>query len=92
MNVALPPKLETFVRQKVKEGHYHTASEVVREGLRMLQEADSLRQARLDALRKEISLGLEDVERGKTLPFDPEKAKERLRKRLASQKKNRPKK
>lgn len=76
MNVALPPKLESFVRQKVKEGHYHTASEVVREGLRMLEEADSLRQARL-----------EDVASGKTLPFNPEKAKDHLRKRLASQKK-----
>ena len=37
MNVSLPEQMEQFVRQKVAVGDYETASEVVREGLRLLK-------------------------------------------------------
>lgn len=40
MNVSLTPKLEEFVRKTVQSGRYQTASEVVREGLRLLEEQD----------------------------------------------------
>ena len=57
MNVSLTPQLEDFVKDKVKSGRYSSASEVVREALRMLEERDR----RLVELRKEIAIGLEDV-------------------------------
>ena len=43
MNVSLPPALERFVAAQVAAGRFRTASEVVREGLRLLQEAEQRR-------------------------------------------------
>jgi antitoxin ParD1/3/4 len=40
MNVSLTPELEELVNQKVRSGLYHTASEVVREALRLLKQRD----------------------------------------------------
>ena len=41
MNVSLTDKLEEFVNQLVKQGRYRSASEVVREGLRLLEIRES---------------------------------------------------
>ena len=43
MNVSLTPELERFVQGKVRSGLYNNASEVVREGLRLLKETDDVR-------------------------------------------------
>ena len=43
MNVSLTPELEGFVDQKVESGLYNNASEVIREGLRLLKEHDEIR-------------------------------------------------
>lgn len=64
MNVSLTPELQRFVADKVQTGLYHTASEVVREGLRLLQERDELRRTRLEELRKQIAVGVEQADRG----------------------------
>lgn len=64
MNVSLTPELEQFVQDKVKSGRYLSASEVVREALRLLEERDQLREMRLETLRKEIRIGLEQSDRG----------------------------
>ncbi len=45
MNVSLTPELEKFVSAKVGSGRYNSASEVVREALRLLEEHDSARAA-----------------------------------------------
>ena len=44
MNVSLTPELEKFVGAKVKSGRYNSASEVVREALRLLEEHDRERE------------------------------------------------
>jgi antitoxin ParD1/3/4 len=59
MNVSLTPELEGFVAEKVSSGQYSTASEVVREALRELQLRDQIRQQKLEALKREIQIGLE---------------------------------
>lgn len=58
MNVNLTPQLEELVRAKVASGLYTSASEVVREALRLMDEQDRLRAARLEQLRDDIRLGL----------------------------------
>ncbi len=68
MNVSLTPELEELVNQKVVSGMYHSASEVIREALRLLKEQDELRQYRLEQLRKEIAIGLEQLDRGEGIP------------------------
>ena len=65
MNVSLTPELERIVNSKVKSGLYNSASEVVREGLRLLQERDELRKMKLNALRQEIEQGIDDLEAGR---------------------------
>ncbi len=58
MNINLTPQLEEMVRQKVNSGLYTSASEVVREALRLMDEKDRLRAAKLEQLRQDIQEGL----------------------------------
>lgn len=65
MNVSLTPELETLVNEKVKSGNYNSASEVVREALRMLKEQDELKEIRREQLRREVMKGVEEIRSGK---------------------------
>jgi antitoxin ParD1/3/4 len=78
MNVSLTPALERLVNDKVNRGFYTSASEVVREGLRLLQERDETRDAKLGVLRADIQEGFAAIERGEHIA-GPD-AFERLRK------------
>ena len=49
MNISLTPKLEGFVKAKVKTGDYNNASEVIREALRVLQEREADRKVQIGA-------------------------------------------
>lgn len=87
MNISLTKEFEHYVHQKVESGLYHSASEVIRDGLRLLKERDDLHQARLTELRQEIAVGAEQAERGQVRPFDEQttaRVKARGRKRLAA--------
>jgi antitoxin ParD1/3/4 len=81
MNVSLTPELEEFVVQKVQSGLYQTASEVVRDGLRLLLERDELHRQRLEELRREIAAGIEEIEQGKVAPFHAHETLARVRKK-----------
>ncbi len=59
MNINLTPQLEELVREKVSSGRYNSASEVIREALRLMEEQDRLRTAKLAQLRQDIREGLE---------------------------------
>lgn len=82
MNVSLTRELEKLVNEKVRSGMYSSASEVVREALRLLREQDDLRQRRLEDLRKDIAIGLQQADRGELAPLNVANLKARLRKRL----------
>ncbi|BBD64155.1 CopG/Arc/MetJ family transcriptional regulator [Nostoc commune NIES-4072] len=62
MNVSLTPELEKWVQSKVESGMYTSASEVIREGLRLLKEQDALKAIRLADLRREIQQGIDSGE------------------------------
>jgi antitoxin ParD1/3/4 len=83
MNVNLTPQLEALVRAKVNSGLYTSASEVVREALRLLEEHDRLRALKAEALQREIQRGLDS---GSSQPWDAQglKSKARLRSRSSS--------
>ncbi len=70
MNVSLTPELEALVAKKVQSGMYHTASEVIREGLRLLKEQDEIKELRLQELRRDITLGVEQMEGGSYTTYD----------------------
>lgn len=73
MNVNLTPQLEELVRSKVASGMYTSASEVVREALRLMDEQDRLRAAKLEQLRKDIRQGLNS---GPSQAWSAEEAKQ----------------
>ena len=81
MNVDLTPQLEEMVRQKVASGLYTSAAEVIREALRLLDEQDRLRAAKLEQLRQEIQDGLAS---GSATPWDREEIKREGRMRRAA--------
>jgi len=81
MNINLTPHLEGMVRQKVESGLYTSASEVVREALRLMDEQDNLRAAKLKQLRQDIRAGLDS---GPATEWNPEQVKHEGRTRRQS--------
>ena len=59
MNVSLTKELEQFVHDRVRTGRYHSASEVVREGLRLLESREQLRELQVDEMRRRLVIGTE---------------------------------
>jgi antitoxin ParD1/3/4 len=84
MNVHLGETFDQFVAELVDSGLYQSQSEVIREGLRLLKEREDLRKLRLEELRKEIQIGIDQLDRGEGVAFDAEKIKTEGRKRQAS--------
>ena len=70
MNVSLTPALEKLVNDKVSGGMYQTASEVIREALRLFKERDELQKQRFQELQREVRVGLDQLRRGQGLPGD----------------------
>jgi len=83
MNVNLTPQLEELVRSKVASGMYTSASEVVREALRLLDEQDQVRAVRLERLREDIRKGLES---GPSQEWDADAVKGQARARRTAAK------
>ena len=81
MNLNLGPQLEERVRQKVASGQYASISEVLSEGLRLIEERDRQRAAMLEHLRQDIREGLES---GEPLPWNPEEIKRECHARRAA--------
>lgn len=70
MNVSLTPELEALVDNKVQSGMYQTASEVVRAALRLLKERDEAQARRIEELRRDIAIGLSDLDDSRSKTFD----------------------
>jgi antitoxin ParD1/3/4 len=70
MNISLTPDLAAIVETKVSSGRYESGDAVVREALRLLQEHERTDAEKLADLRREIALGLEELERGEGIEFD----------------------
>jgi len=72
MNISLNAHFEKFVKQVLASGRFKSASEVIREGLRLLEE----RETRLAALRREVAAGRDS---GAPVPYDADAVKRRGR-------------
>jgi antitoxin ParD1/3/4 len=80
MNVSLTPELERLVNEKVESGLYQTASEVVREALRLLNERDLARER----LRADVQAGFDDLLRDRGVAYDAKSGRE-LAKRIKAE-------
>ena len=67
MNVSLTPELEQLIHTKVESGLYLSASEVVREALRLPEERDRVNMMKLEELRRAIQIGIDQADRGELL-------------------------
>jgi antitoxin ParD1/3/4 len=79
MNVSLTSELEQFVNDKVQSGRYNSASEVVREALRLLEEHDQARALQLGGFNQELGRRLESLDNGKHV--SPGDARARLKRK-----------
>ena len=79
MTIHLPEHREQFIRDLVRSGRYASEDEVIDKALKLLEESDD--QAKLDGLRHEIDIGMEQAERGELAPFDPRATLTRIRSR-----------
>ncbi len=86
MNISLTPEFEKLVQKKVESGRYSSASEVIRAGLRLLEQEDEVRETRLAAMRAQVQEGIEQAERGEL--DDGEEAVARVKKRAASKRRD----
>jgi antitoxin ParD1/3/4 len=86
MNVSLTPELENFVSAKVGSGRYNSASEVVREALRLLEEHDHARAAQLAGFNQELGRRLDALDGGKHV--DPAAARARLKSKSEARRKH----
>jgi antitoxin ParD1/3/4 len=86
MNVSLTPELEKLVNGKVASGDYASPGEVIAEGLRLLSEQDRILQLGLERLRREVAIGLKQLDAGRGIPGDHvfQELQERSRARRAA--------
>lgn len=82
MNINLTPQLEELVRSKVASGFYNSASEVIREALRLMEQEDRMRMAAVARLQHDIQEGINSGSAG---PLDINDIKRRGRERLAAE-------
>lgn len=73
-NVVLTAHQNQLVDQLVSSGRYQNASEVLREGLRLIESRDAEYAQRLQALRDAINVGIADIDAGRFQTFDTPEA------------------
>ncbi len=64
MNITLTPEFERRIAEKLNTGLYSSASEVIRDGLRLLFERDALREQQQAILKREVAAGFQQLEAG----------------------------
>ena len=65
MNVSLSAEFADFVEAQVASGAYASASEVVRDGLRLLRREQAAHDEKIAILRREIGIGVEQARQGR---------------------------
>lgn len=79
INVSLPPELEQRVREHVASGMYGSASEVIREALRLFETWQGVQAASLAALKADVAKGIADADAGRVGAIDMNAIKARGR-------------
>ena len=87
MNVSLTPELERQIEQRVASGQYTSASEVMREALRLFFRYDESRNQEIERLNRRIAEGLAQLDRGEGIPAA--EARRQTKERIAARRKGR---
>jgi len=70
MKIALTSDLEQWIQDQVDSGSYPSVSDVLENAVSLLREHDRARQSRLEDLRQHVAVGIAQLERGESMPFD----------------------
>lgn len=73
-NINLTEHFNEFVERQVSSGRYSNASEIVREALRLLEEQEQVREAKLKSLRQAAKEGFDEIDQGKGIVLRGKKA------------------
>ena len=82
MNVTIDPQWGQFIGEKIRVGQFTSSDEVISSALALMRQQEELTEEDIAELRREIVVGIEQLERGESAPWDPVEMKERLRRRL----------
>jgi antitoxin ParD1/3/4 len=74
MTIKLNPDLEAYVEQKIREGRFPSAQAAIEDAVRQAKE----REEQLESLKREVRLGLDELDRGEGEPWNVDEIKERL--------------
>jgi antitoxin ParD1/3/4 len=86
MQVSLNPKMREFVEAKVKSGQFDSPDDVVNGALAVLKAQEVESAEDIEELRRLVAVGIEQLERGDSAPWDPEDLKRRVREAAAREK------
>ncbi len=70
MDTPLPKSFEQYIRRKIRAGEYDSSQEVLMTALRLLKDRDAIREARLEAIRREVQVGIDAADAGRVKPIE----------------------
>lgn len=85
-SISLPPHLASFVHGQVESGNFKTESEVVQHALSLMQQQSMTREQRLEKLRAEIQIGVDQLDRGDCGEWNADEVWAEVERRLESRK------
>jgi antitoxin ParD1/3/4 len=82
-----PPDLQTYVDEMIANGNYETVHDLVVDAVYLHRDAELNRRRKYEGLKKEIALGIEDIDKGRVAPLDMDDVMRRARREVAKLKK-----
>lgn len=82
-DLLLPPHLQQFIQDQIDRGNYSKPSEVICAALVLMRERAHVQSVRLERVRADIQLALDELDRGEGSTLDIEEIKQRLRERFS---------
>ncbi|MBD2609179.1 type II toxin-antitoxin system ParD family antitoxin [Scytonema hofmannii FACHB-248] len=67
MSISLTPELEQFIQSQIASGKYASTEDVIIAGIKLLEERERIYKGRFEELKREIAIGVEQLERGERL-------------------------
>jgi antitoxin ParD1/3/4 len=67
MSISLTPELEQFIQIQIASGKYSSTEEVIIAGIKLLEERERIYKGRFEELKREIAIGVEQLERGEVI-------------------------
>ncbi len=77
-NINLTERYDGFVAQQLESGRFQNASEVVRAALSLMEKQNAEDEAKLEALRREVMIGIEEYERGEYIELHTKEDRDRF--------------